>query len=118
MILVLTPVLNVVGYSIDWKKILVITYGGLRGAISLSLALFISRSEDVHFTEEFKDLTIFYVTGTIAFTVLINGTTIKYLILKIKLVEKSKLDEILDVQIRRRLVEEIEAQVSLLKQQI
>lgn len=55
------------------------TYGGFRGVISLSLALFIAKS-DIRDTEEFKDfqiLTVFYVAITIAFTVLFNGLTIK-----------------------------------------
>ena len=86
--LILWPVMNLVGYKLSWKMILVMTYGGLRGAIGLSLALFIATFE---FEQDddifFGTLTVFYVAGTIAFTVLINGLTIKYLMIGIGFVK-------------------------------
>lgn len=35
------PLLNMVGSKLNWKDIFVMTYAGLRGAIGLSLALFL-----------------------------------------------------------------------------
>ena len=35
----LSPLLKRTGYGISWDKLVVMTWGGLRGAISLSLAL-------------------------------------------------------------------------------
>lgn len=58
------------------------TYSGLRGAIGLSLALYVANSnirDDEDF-ERFRVLTVFYVGITIAFTVLLLGITIKYVI--------------------------------------
>ncbi len=78
--LVLWPFLNVVGYKITGKEIVVMTYGGLRGAIGLSLAMYIARADIVNGSERFKILCVFYVAMTIGFTVLLNGLTIKYLI--------------------------------------
>ena len=65
-----------------WKDIVIMTYSGLRGAIGLSLALYVAGSnlrEDEDF-ERFRILTVFYVGITIAFTVLLLGVTIKYVI--------------------------------------
>ena len=65
------------------------SYAGLRGAISLSLALFVKNEElsEPHIDQanfkEFKVLTILYVAFTIVWTVLINGLTIKYIIVAI-----------------------------------
>ena len=55
ILLILWPLLNLIGNKkLKWKDILVMTYGGFRGVISLSLALFIATS-DIRDTEEFKD---------------------------------------------------------------
>jgi len=40
----LTPILTHIGYQIDWKQATVITWGGLRGAVGLSLALVVAQT--------------------------------------------------------------------------
>ena len=41
VLLISWPLLNIVGSKLDWKDILVMTYAGLRGAIGLSLAVYL-----------------------------------------------------------------------------
>ena len=36
-----------IGYSIDWKQIIVITWGGLRGAVGLALALVVAQTPQI-----------------------------------------------------------------------
>jgi len=55
-----------------------LSYGGLRGAISLSLGLLILLDE--RFNKKFRDLCLFYVLAVIVSTVCFNGLTIKFLI--------------------------------------
>ena len=43
----LTPLLMHIGYSIDWKQIIVITWGGLRGAVGLALALVMAQTPGI-----------------------------------------------------------------------
>ena len=43
----LTPLLMHIGYSIDWKQIIVITWGGLRGAVGLALALVVAQTPEI-----------------------------------------------------------------------
>jgi NhaP-type Na+/H+ or K+/H+ antiporter len=38
-----------IGYSIDWKQVIVITWGGLRGAVGLALALVIAQTPQIPF---------------------------------------------------------------------
>lgn len=70
------------------------TYAGLRGAIGLSLALYVKNSTfvaphiDQNNFKDFKILTILYVAFTILWTVLVNGLTIKYIIIGIGFVKK------------------------------
>jgi len=35
------PILNCIGYKIDFKSVIIITWGGLRGAIALALAMIV-----------------------------------------------------------------------------
>ena len=35
------------GYSIDWQQVIVITWGGLRGAVGLALALVVAQTKGV-----------------------------------------------------------------------
>lgn len=39
MLIILSPLLSRLGYGMEWKDILVTCWGGLRGAVGLSLAL-------------------------------------------------------------------------------
>ncbi len=55
ILVTLWPILNLIGSrKLGWKDILIMTYGGLRGAIGLSLALFVATSE-IKDTDEFKE---------------------------------------------------------------
>ena len=107
ILLTLWPILNLIGSKqLTWKDILIMTYGGLRGAIGLSLALFVATS-NIKDTENFKDfqiITIFYVSMTIAFTVLFNGLTIKYVIIGINFVKRGIIFERMKLMVKERLV--------------
>ena len=41
------PILTRIGYTIDWKQVIVITWGGLRGAVGLALALVVVQTPGV-----------------------------------------------------------------------
>lgn len=47
MVFMFKPIMNKMGYGITWGQATVLTYGGLRGAVSLSMALIIDRDEDL-----------------------------------------------------------------------
>jgi NhaP-type Na+/H+ or K+/H+ antiporter len=40
-----TPVLIATGSSMDWKQVTVLAFGGLRGVLTLTLALIVSETE-------------------------------------------------------------------------
>lgn len=46
MIFGLQPILNRTGWPIDVKDMIVLTYGGLRGAIALALSLLVAIDKD------------------------------------------------------------------------
>lgn len=77
MINMLLPLINKSGYPLNWKDTIILTYGGVRGALGLALALIIYRDAD--YTERFKDIVLFYISVMIVLTVIFNGLTIGYL---------------------------------------
>lgn len=77
MINMLLPLINKSGYPLNWKDTIILSYGGVRGALGLALALIIYR--DSEYTDRFKDLVLFYISVMIVLTVIFNGLTIGYL---------------------------------------
>ena len=41
------PILSNIGYTVDWKQVTVITWGGLRGAVGLALALVVAQTPGI-----------------------------------------------------------------------
>lgn len=74
------PVMNKLGYKLTHVSNLILSYGGLRGAIALSLAMIVALDERLD--KRFRDLCLFYTVVVILMSVLINGMTIKLLMKK------------------------------------
>ncbi|CDY45278.1 BnaA06g09480D [Brassica napus] len=66
MVGVLYPLLRRFGYGLDWKESIILTWSGLRGAVSLSLAL------SVKF--------LFFTGGIVFLTLVVNGSTTQFLL--------------------------------------
>lgn len=75
--LIQLPILNKVGYKVSLTSAFILSYGGLRGAIALSLGMLVF--VDPHLSIRMRHLCLLYVVVTIWFTVCINGMTIKFL---------------------------------------
>src|SRR6185312_7359440 len=69
---------------------LVIVWGGLRGAVSLALALAVS--ENLHLPDDVRHFVAVLATGFVLFTLLVNGTTLQPLLRLLKLDRLSKVD--------------------------
>mmetsp|Transcript_11742 Transcript_11742/g.5896 ORF Transcript_11742/g.5896 Transcript_11742/m.5896 type:complete len:89 (-) Transcript_11742:58-324(-) len=83
------PILKVWGYGIDWKEALVITYGGLRGAIGLTLALVVAAEHEIDNTVQ--QLVMLHTCSIAFLFLIINGTTTKALLNKLKMFKTTKL---------------------------
>merc|ERR1740124_1799759 len=74
------PLLRVLGYGLDIREAIVLSYGGLRGAVGLALALDVSledwkKSGTPLGGASFPSLVVFHVGGIAVLTMLINGVT-------------------------------------------
>lgn len=67
------PFLSHTGYHVTPKEALIMVWGGLRGAVSLALALLLEDNQNIATTEYVS----FFVIGIVLLTLVINGTTSK-----------------------------------------
>ncbi|QSZ40643.1 hypothetical protein GJV85_00420 [Sulfurimonas aquatica] len=79
----LMPILSRIGTGITKSKASVVVWGGLRGAVSLSLAL--SIAQDVNIQAELREQILFLTAGIVFLTMLINGSTMEWLLHLLKL---------------------------------
>ena len=75
----LWPILTKIGYAISWKSILVMTWGGLRGAVGLALALIVSQDPRI-LNPTLGSKFLFHTAGIVLMSLLINATSVKYLL--------------------------------------
>jgi len=100
------PVLKRIGVGITKEKAIVLVWGGLRGAVSLALALIVAQNDSI--PKEIGDQILFLTAGIVVLTILINGLTMEKLLAYLGLdklppakeatVQKAKSMVYLDVQ--------------------
>jgi NhaP-type Na+/H+ or K+/H+ antiporter len=74
----LSPILSRVGVGFSNAKGAVLVWGGLRGAISLSLALSLAQDDAV--PAPLREQILFLTAGIVVLTIVINGSTIEWLL--------------------------------------
>lgn len=77
MILVFTPFLARIDYKVNWKEILLLIWGGLRGGIVLVLGLRIEAAKDIsdNLTKELA----YYISGSVLLILTIQGLSFECL---------------------------------------
>ena len=80
VIFVLYPLMNRSGYGLPKSDAIIVWFGALRGAIGLALALIVAGVDDQYISKEIKDQFLFFTAGIVTLTLLINASTIKYLV--------------------------------------
>jgi NhaP-type Na+/H+ or K+/H+ antiporter len=77
------PIINKLGYGLNWKELIVLGYSGLRGALALVLALILYNDSRVDAIV--RDYVLFHTCGVSLLTILINGTTVGIIVKKLGL---------------------------------
>lgn len=72
--------------KVNRKTILILTWGGLRGALGIALALSVP-------TEDYGDLFVFLMYSVAVFSIIVQGLTIGKLVKKLDLVDLSDVEE-------------------------
>jgi CPA1 family monovalent cation:H+ antiporter len=96
----LFPLLSSVGVSqkVSAAYNFAITWGGLRGAVTLALALSVTENKSI--APAMKDLVAVLATGFVLFTLLVNGLTLRPLMRLLRLDRLSPLDQALRDKVR------------------
>lgn len=72
------------GYPVKWRQMIVAVWGGLRGAVSLALALIVTLDQTIE-DVEFRDFCLFYAGGVALLTLTVNASTTSLLIRALRL---------------------------------
>ncbi|XP_035704724.1 sodium/hydrogen exchanger 8 isoform X2 [Folsomia candida] len=79
MLVLLKPILHKFGYGFDWKTLSVVSWGGLRGAVGLCLALEVYEEPHLCTIDKLGPKVLFQTAGIVILTLLLNATTTKKL---------------------------------------
>ncbi|XP_078333950.1 sperm-specific sodium:proton exchanger-like isoform X2 [Crassostrea virginica] len=74
VIAIFSPILRHTGYGLSWQEGMVMTWGGLRGAVGLALALQVAHHDEID-SETVGIRVLVHVSGIVFLTLLINATT-------------------------------------------
>lgn len=109
------PIMKKSGYGLPKKDAIIVWYGALRGAIGLALALIVAGVDDQFISAEIKDQFLFFTAGIVTLTLLINASTIKYLVNYLGLTKVSPAKALMLTNARQYLHESTHNQVDRLK---
>ena len=82
-VIIFMPLLKRIGIGINRQKATVLIWGGLRGAVSLALALTVAQNEII--SKEIGDQVLFLCAGIVVLTILINGGSMGWMLKKMGL---------------------------------
>lgn len=78
MIMLLYPVMKRLGYGLTRRESVILTWGGLRGALAITLALMVSYTPAI--PEDIRSQVLFFTAGIVTLTLCINATTMRALL--------------------------------------
>ncbi len=79
MLILSWPVFQCGQYGVSWQQLLVINHAGLRGAVSLILALIVEGHE-TGISDDIRQKNLFHTSGIVVLSLVINGSTTKFLV--------------------------------------
>lgn len=84
MIMLLYPLMKRMGYGLSKRESVILTWGGLRGALGMTLALMVSYTPAI--PEDVRSQVLFFTAGIVTLTLCVNATTTRWLLNKLGLI--------------------------------
>lgn len=84
MIMLLYPLMKRLGYGLNKRETVILAWGGLRGALGMTLALMVSYTSAI--PEEIRSQVLFFTAGIVTLTLCINATTMRWLLGRLELI--------------------------------
>lgn len=106
MIAIFYPVMKRSGYGLSKSEALILCWGGLRGALGLTLALMVSYTLPI--PEAVRQQVLFLTAGIVTLTLTVNATTIGWLLRRLGLTRVSSAKTYLNYTIHKQLCDNTE----------
>lgn len=113
MVLTFYPLLKRFGYGLTQKELVVLIYGGLRGALGMCLSLFVGVDESLRI--RFRELTVFYMCGMAMLTIVVNGLTCSKLVGYLEMIRVPEIKEKLLKRCIKKVLNSTQAKLKELK---
>lgn len=107
------PIMKRLGYGLSTREGFILSWGGLRGAVGLTLALIVAATPA--FPESVAEQILFLTGGIVALTLAINATTIGWLLRKLGLTYHPLVEKIVDESVSGKIRAEAEKYLENLK---
>ncbi|MCQ2077644.1 MAG: sodium:proton antiporter [Bacteroidaceae bacterium] len=115
MIYMLYPLLKKFGYGINFRESIILGWGGLRGALGMTLALMVYGTDTI--PQDIRDYVLVMTAGIITLTLCINATTSKWLLNKLGLVKgETTARQLMYARIQQSILDNDNAYIERLKQ--
>ncbi|MGL5273507.1 MAG: hypothetical protein ACRC8J_08520, partial [Phocaeicola sp.] len=98
MVFLFLPIMRKLNYGLSVKEAIVLSWGGLRGALGLVLALLVFYTPTI--PEEVRHQILLFTGGVVTLTLTINATTAGWLLEKLQLTRKPTAKLLLDYNIQ------------------
>lgn len=112
-IMLLYPIMKRLGYGLNKKESIILTWGGLRGALGMTLALMVSYTPAI--PESIRSQVLFFTAGTVTLTLCINATTMRWLLNRLGLIHIPTARTMMENNIQNHLHENAEKYLERLK---
>ncbi|WP_417130242.1 cation:proton antiporter [Phocaeicola sp.] len=113
MIMLLYPVMKRLGYGLSKRESVILTWGGLRGALAMTLALMVSYTPAI--PEDIRSQILFFTAGIVTLTLCINATTMRGLLNRLGLTHVPSARTMLEYRIEKSIRENSEKYLESLK---
>jgi NhaP-type Na+/H+ or K+/H+ antiporter len=113
VLLVHFPVLRYFGYGLSWKELIVLCFAGMKGVISVGLALI--ASHDDHFEGHTKALINYFGIGIAGLSIILGGPATRFFVKVLGLEEMTPVQENMLIGVTSALAENIENQIEELR---
>lgn len=107
MVALLYPLMKRSGYGLSLREAVILSWGGLRGALGLTLALMVSYTLPI--PEPIRRQVLFLTAGIVTLTLTINATTIGWLLKKLGLATVPSAKRLLDYSVRKQIHDQTES---------
>lgn len=104
--MLLYPLMKRMGYGLSKRESVILTWGGLRGALGMTLALMVSYTPAI--PEDVRSQVLFFTAGIVTLTLCVNATTTRWLLNKLGLINIPSARIILENKIQQTIRENSE----------